>query len=85
MMGGKLDYNKNSINKGLVLNTHSFRKKEVELMSIELNNKFDLDTVIRMNKNRYIIIIKADKYDKFMNLTYEYILPHISCLYSKWK
>lgn len=75
--GGKLDYNKNTINKGLVLNTHGFSKEEVEMISIELNDKFDLNTVIRMNKNKYIIVIKSDKYDKFMDLIYEYILPHM--------
>jgi hypothetical protein len=35
--GGKLDYNKNSKNQGLILNTHSFTKGEVEMMSLELS------------------------------------------------
>lgn len=50
--GGRLDYNKNSKNKGLILNTHSFTKKEVEMMSSELSNKFNLNTIIRLNKNK---------------------------------
>jgi LAGLIDADG DNA endonuclease family len=73
--GGKLDYNKNTKNRGLVLNTHNFKKEEVEMMSIELNDKFDLDTSIRINKDKYVIIIKSDKYDKFKSLTHSYILP----------
>jgi hypothetical protein len=48
--GGKLDYNKYSKNKSLVLNTHSFTDKEVALMSKELMNKFNLECEIRSNK-----------------------------------
>lgn len=73
--GGKLDYNKNSKNKGLVLNTHSFSKEEVDMMSIELNNKFDLNTSVRLNKNKNIIVINSDSYKKFIDLTYLYIIP----------
>ena len=50
--GGKLDYNKNTKNKGLVLNTHSFTKEEVEKMGVELKDKFQLNTSIRLNKNK---------------------------------
>ena len=73
--GGRLDYNKNSKNKGLVLNTHSFTKEEVGRMSSELNNKFNLNTAIRLNKNRNIIIIQSESYNEFINLTYEHIHP----------
>jgi hypothetical protein len=45
------------------------------MMSIELNDKFDLDTTIRINKNKYVIVIKSDKYNKFKDLTHSYILP----------
>jgi hypothetical protein len=34
--GGKLDYNKNSKNKSVVLNTHSFSSKKVESMTKQL-------------------------------------------------
>ena len=73
--GGKLDYNKHSRNQGLVLNTHSFTKKEVEMMSIELTNKFNLITDIRLNKNKHVIIIKSESYKSFMDLTNSYIIP----------
>ena len=73
--GGKLDYNKNSKNKGLVLNTHSFSKEEVDLMSIELSNKFNINTFIRLNKNKSVIVIDSSSYKKFLDLTYSYIIP----------
>jgi hypothetical protein len=73
--GGKLDYNKNSKNKGLVLNTHSFTKSEVEMISIELSNKFKLNTEVRLNKNKNIIVIKSNSYKTFTDLTYSYIIP----------
>ena len=40
--GGKLDYNKNTKNKSIVLNTHSFTTFEVETMSEQLSSKFNL-------------------------------------------
>lgn len=73
--GGRLDYNKNSKNKGLVLNTHSFTSKEVEMMSIELNVKFNLNTTVGLNKNKNIIIISSDSYQRFLDLTYKFIIP----------
>lgn len=73
--GGKLDYNKNTKNKGLVLNTHSFTKDEVENMSVELKDKFHLNTSIRLNKNKYIIVINPESYDSFIKLTDKYIIP----------
>ena len=72
--GGKLDYNKNSKNKGLVLNTHSFSKEEVEIMSIELRNKFNLNTYTRLNKNKSIIVINNDSYERFVDLTDKYFI-----------
>jgi hypothetical protein len=77
--GGKLDYNKNSKNRGLVLNTQSFTKNEVEQMIIELNNKFNLSTFMRMNKQKHIIVIPSSDFNKFYNLTFNYINP-ISCM-----
>lgn len=41
--GGKLDYNKNSKNKSVVLNTHSFTTEEVEIMAKQLQEKFKLE------------------------------------------
>lgn len=73
--GGKLDYNKNSKNHGLVLNTQSFSKEEVEMMSKELNVKFNLSTNLRLNKNKYVIVINSTSFQRFLDLTYQFIIP----------
>jgi len=73
--GGKLDYNKNSRNKSVVLNTQSFTKEEVEILSTELGNKFNLETSIRLNKRKYIIVIDSKSYNTFLNLIDLYIIP----------
>ncbi len=72
--GGKLDYNKNSKNKGIVLNTHSFTDEKVYLMVTQLNKKFQLDCEIRTNKGKKIIVIKSSSYSKFINLIDPFIL-----------
>ena len=71
--GGKLDYNKNSKNKSIVLNTHSFTEDEVLNMSKELNKKFNLDCEIRSNKGKKIIVINSISYLTFRKL----VDPHI--------
>lgn len=60
--GGKLDYNKNSKNKSIVLNTQSFTQSEVEEMTIQLSEKFNFECEVRQNKGRPIIVIKAASY-----------------------
>ena len=71
--GGKLDYNKNSKNKSIVLNTHSFPEEEVLNMSKELNEKFNLDCNIRSNKGKKIIVVNSSSYLIFSKL----VDPHI--------
>lgn len=73
--GGKWDYNKKSKNRSLVLNTHNFTKEEVEMMSSELNDKFSLNSTVKLNKNKYIIVIKSESYETFLNLTDSFIIP----------
>jgi LAGLIDADG DNA endonuclease family len=72
--GGKLDYNKNSKNKSIVLNTQSFTDIEVEKMSQELSNKFNLSCGIRTNKGKKIIIINSVSYSIFRNLVDPYLI-----------
>jgi hypothetical protein len=50
--GGKLDYNKNSKNKSVVLNTQSFKDEEVESMAQQLSGKFGLNCEVRSNKQK---------------------------------
>lgn len=73
--GGKLDYNKNSKNKSVVLNTHSFKDKEVEIMTQQIMDKFNLDCEVRSRSGKKIIIIKSCSYASFLSLIEPYILP----------
>jgi hypothetical protein len=75
--GGKLDYNKNSKNKSVVLNTQSFKDKEVEIMSQQIMEKFNLDCEVRSNKRKKIIVIKSSSYDVFLSIIGSYIIPEM--------
>jgi LAGLIDADG DNA endonuclease family len=75
--GGKLDYNKNSMNKGIVFNTHNFKESEVINMADQLKSKFNLDTFIKLNKNKHIIVIKSESFEVFLNLAYDFIIPEM--------
>ena len=63
--GGKLDYNKNSKNKSIVLNTQSFTDLEVINLAEELHEKFRFKTSTRNNKGKKIIVISGDSYSLF--------------------
>lgn len=75
--GGKLDYNKNSKNKSIVLNTQSFTNIEVKNMSKELMEKFNLDCEVRSNKGKKVIIIKGRSYTLFRKITDPYIISEM--------
>ena len=75
--GGKLDYNKGSKNKSLVLNTHSFTDMEVTKLSLELNAKFKLDCSNRHNKGKQIIVINSHSFDLFYKLVEPFILEEM--------
>jgi len=72
--GGKLDYNKNSKNKSVVLNTQSFTDFEVEKMSEQVSNKFNLLCEVRKNKNKKIIVIKDASFQIFYTLIKPYLI-----------
>ena len=72
--GGKLDYNKNSKNKSIVLNTHSFTEEGVLNISEELNEKFKLNCEIRSNKGKKIIVIDSSSYSIFRKLVDPFII-----------
>lgn len=74
---GKLDYNLKSKNKSLVLNTQSFKESEVDTLKIELKNKFNLDCGTRINKNKKILVIKSNSYNRFLEFTSSYIIPEM--------
>lgn len=75
--GGKLDYNKNSKNLSVVLNTHSFSNEEVETMAIELSIKFNLNCSTRNNKGKKIIVIDHSSYFNFFNEIKDFLIPEM--------
>ena len=75
--GGRLDYNKNSKNQSIVLNTQSFTDREVINMSQELGEKFALNCEVRSNKGKKVIVIKSDSYPDFLKLVDPYIIPQM--------
>jgi hypothetical protein len=75
--GGKLDYNKNSKNNSIVLNTHSFTELEVNKMAKELSLKFNFNVHVRSNKGKKIIVINKESYLLFRELIDPYILPEM--------
>jgi hypothetical protein len=75
--GGKLDYNKNSKNKSIVLNTHSFTELEVINMVNELKEKFNFCIEIRTNKGKKIIVIKPDSYLLFRSKIENFLIPEM--------
>ena len=72
--GGKLDYNKNSKNNSVVLNTQSFSKLEVENMAFEISSKFKLECSIRNNKGKQVIVISSSSYDSFFKIIEPYLI-----------
>jgi glycine betaine/choline ABC-type transport system substrate-binding protein len=75
--GGKLDYNKNSKNKSIVLNTQSFTDLEVINMANELSEKFNFNTEVRSNKGKKVIVINSESYLLFRGKIDKYILPEM--------
>lgn len=75
--GGKLDYNKNSKNLSVVLNTHSFTKEDVEIMALELSNKFNLKCSTRRNKGKSVIVIDSSSFNTFNNLIKPYLISEM--------
>ena len=75
--GGKLDYNKNSKNKSIVLNTHSFTELEVNKMAKELSLKFNFNVHVRSNKGKNILVINNESYPLFRETIDPYIIPEM--------
>lgn len=72
--GGRLDYNQNTKNKSVVLNTQSFTNLEVEMMAEQLNRKFNLLCEVRTNKTKKVIVIKDSSYLTFYSLIDKYLV-----------
>lgn len=75
--GGKLDYNKNSKNKSVVLNTQSFTSLEVENLSEQLSNNFNLLCEVRSNKGQKVIVITNRSYLTLYSLIDPYLVDEM--------
>jgi hypothetical protein len=72
--GGKLNYNKNTKNKSVVLNTQSFTELEVANMSEQVSSKFNLLCEVRSNKNKKVIVILDSSYKTLYSLIDPYLV-----------
>jgi hypothetical protein len=72
--GGKLDYSPNQ-GKGIVLNTQSFTKNEVQQLANELQTKFGLICWVKPNKGKSVIVISGESFEKFVALVDPFIIP----------
>lgn len=72
--GSKLDYSKNE-GKGIVLNTQQFSVENVNQMSLELNEKFKLNSWVGLNKSRPIIKISGENFEKMIEYMKPYLIP----------
>lgn len=73
--GGLLSYNKDYIRKSLVFNTQGFSFNEVNVVSENLNTTYNLETWVKLNKNKPIIAVSGKKYTQIKNLISPYIIP----------
>ena len=71
--GGLLSYNKDYKRKGLVFNTQGFTFQEVETLSKNLNQGYNLKTWVKENKKKPIIAVSGKEYKTIR----EIIFPHI--------
>lgn len=76
--GGKLDYNKSSKNKSIVLNTQSFLDVEVQTMAEELSYKFQIECSVRTNKGKKIIVVDSQSYLQFRELIDPFMLEEMN-------
>jgi hypothetical protein len=58
---------------GIRIATNCFIKKEVELLKLALNIKFNIKSTLHKNNNKYQLYIKQES----MNILKELILPYV--------
>lgn len=66
---------KSKESKGMILNTHAFSLKEVELLVKSLQNKFNIEAKPRKQKDGYQIYISGHSYESFSSLILPYMHP----------
>ncbi|MGH4365426.1 hypothetical protein ACRFB9_28415, partial [Klebsiella pneumoniae] len=73
----KSHYNKNSLNKTILLNTQTFTFQQLQYLLKPLTNKFQLNSYLKINKNKPIIYIHSITYLIFYNLIKPYLIPQM--------
>lgn len=63
---------------GMTLQTHSFRKNEVELLTRVIKKNFRIATYLRKNKGKWIIYFPKREVKKLYKIVKKYLLPSLS-------
>ena len=63
---------------GMTLQTHSFKKKEVELLTRAIKKNFRITTSLRKNKGKWIIYFPKREVKKLYRIVKKYLLPSLS-------
>ena len=61
--------------KGRVTSLQGFSFNEVSILSENLNTTYNLETWVKLNKNKSIIAVSGKKYTQIKNLISPYIIP----------
>lgn len=77
--GGKAYYG-DTRRYGIHLHTQGFQPHEVEYLADGLSNVYKLESWVRFNKNRYMIVISGKSYKRFLRICGSWIHPS---MYSK--
>ena len=73
--GGRSCYNQDYPRKGIALNTHGFSKQQVEILCQGLQNRYGFHCWLKLNKNKWIIVISGHDHSKIMKKIEKFIIP----------
>lgn len=62
---------------GMTLQTHSFKKNEVELLTHTIKKNFRITTSLRKNKGKWIVYFPKKEIKKLYKITDKYLLPSL--------
>lgn len=62
---------------GMTLQTHSFKKREIESLSRAIKKNFNIRTSLRKNKGKWIIYFPKNQISKLYQVTKRYLLPSL--------
>ena len=65
--------------KGYVFCTHNFSYNDVVRLSVFINGKYNLESVVRKDRNYFVIYVQSKDSERFISLIKPYV--HVSMLY----